>query len=44
MEDYKYEITQGIYDRLGTFGKDSENEEADQAMQKCVKKNNPKKR
>ena len=27
MEDYKYEITQGIYDRLGTFGKDSENEE-----------------
>ena len=44
MEDYKYEITQGIYDRLGTFGKDSEDEEADQAMQKCVKKNNPKKR
>lgn len=73
MEDYKYEITQGIYDRLGTFGKDSENEElirtgnrtysfentmygtlgperivwdeeADQAMQKCVKKNSPKKR
>jgi hypothetical protein len=27
MEDYKYEITRDIYDRLGTFSKDSKNEE-----------------
>ena len=27
MEDYRYEITQNIYDKLGTFSKDSENEE-----------------
>ena len=26
MEDYNYEITQEIYEKLGTFSKDSENE------------------
>ncbi len=27
MEDYKYEITQEIYDKLGSFDDDSDNEE-----------------